>query len=461
MADHRPFPPSPRRRALARQAGLHAASPLITGGAAAAAALLAAAATASSALNRLGAAIVAACDSAANADPTLARSGAAPNATADPAAALASAPSATAAPLSAAPSSIADSTAGLGGAAAPSVTADPTAALGSAAAPAPDIAAAHAAASSPAATAHPGPHLDGAGTAHAWSSSHALSIGEVLHAVLGLALPILGAAALAALVAHLAQTRAPWLPRRRLRGAPALEAGAMPRVRRAGGELVAASIIAAVAFGWLWWMAPRLATLTALDPLAATSEATSRLVGAAPPQAGSLLPGAAALLVSLAVALAIAWLALGAVDAVVRHTALQRALAMTSTEKREDDRLAGADPRWRARRAALQRGPRLADAIAGASLLLLGDDTAVAIAWDPLRRPVPVRTAAGRGPRARQLLGLARRHHLAVHRDPALTAALVDGDGPIPEPHWPRLAEVIAATRGRRRAGDTLAHDPR
>jgi flagellar biosynthesis protein FlhB len=356
MADHRPFPPSPRRRALARQAGLHAASPLITGAAAAAAALLAASATATSAAARLGAAIAAVCATAGAADPT-----------------------------------------------------------------------------------------------------SALSIGELLHVVASFALPILGAAAIAALVAHLAQTRAPWLPRRRIRGAPALDAGAAPRVRRAGGELAAATAIAAVAFGWLWWMAPRLAALAGLDPFAAPLTAARH----APQLAASpLLAGAAGLLVSLAVALVIAWLALGAVDALVRHAALRRALAMTSTEKREDDRLAGADPRWRARRAAIQRGPRLTEAVAGASLLVLGDDAAVAIAWDPLRRPIPVRTATGRGPRARQLLGLARRHRIPVHRDPALAAALVDGDGPIPEPHWPRLADVIAATRGRAAPSDTLARDP-
>src|SRR5688500_13281545 len=53
MADDRPFPPSPRRRALARQAGLHAASPLIVGAAAATALVIAAGATGRAALDRL------------------------------------------------------------------------------------------------------------------------------------------------------------------------------------------------------------------------------------------------------------------------------------------------------------------------------------------------------------------------------------------------------------------------
>jgi len=64
--------------------------------------------------------------------------------------------------------------------------------------------------------------------------------------------------------------------------------------------------------------------------------------------------------------------------------------------------------------------------------------------------PIPIRTATGRGPRARQLLGLARRDQLAIHRDPALAAALVAGDGPVPELHWPPLAHIVAAIAARR-----------
>jgi flagellar biosynthesis protein FlhB len=418
MAEHRPFPASPRRRALARQAGLHAASPLVVGAAAAAAVVVAAGAAGSAATRRLGPALVAAC-------------------------------------------------AGHGE-------------LGPAAIP------------------------------------------ETVGAVV---LPVLGAAAVAAVLAHLAQTRALWLPRRRIAGAPALEAGALPRTRSAARDLAAAAIIAGVAFAWLWWLAPRLATLVALDPIAspapwsaaspapwsaaspapwsaaspapssaaspapssaaspapssAASPAPSSAASPAPSSAASpapwsappipppaaaaasaatasrLLVATAALLASLGAALAVAWVVLGVLDAVARHAAVSRALAMTPGEKREDDRLAGADPRWRARRAQIHRGSSASDAVAGASVLLLGDGAAVAVAWDPARRPVPVRTASGRGARATQLLGLARRYRIAVHRDPALTAGLVDGHGPIPEPHWPRLAEIIAATRGRDR--DRLA----
>nr|MBA3458312.1 EscU/YscU/HrcU family type III secretion system export apparatus switch protein [Deltaproteobacteria bacterium] len=97
-------------------------------------------------------------------------------------------------------------------------------------------------------------------------------------------------------------------------------------------------------------------------------------------------------------------------------------------------------------------GGDVASAIAGSSALLLGNGVAVAIAWDPAHRPVPTATAIGRGAHATQLLGLARRHAIAVHRDHDLTAALATAVGALPEAAWPRLAEIIAATRGRRRS---------
>ena len=322
MPERRPFPPSPRRRALARQAGLSGASPLLVGAAASGAAAAASVMLARSAATTLGGWIAAACDGRADLAPA-----------------------------------------------------------------------------------------------------------SLPRAVLSLALPLLGIVAIVAVAVHLAQTRALWLPRRRLEGAPALPGGVGPRTSRAVFELASAAAVGVTAFAWLWLTAPRLARAA---------------------DAGD----AAAAVAAFVATIAIAWLALGTLDALLRHAALGRALAMTAGEKREDDRLAAADPRWRARRARIARdaaGGNVREAIAGASLLLLGDDIAVAIAWDPVRRPVPLRTAAGRGARATQLLGLARRHAIAVHRDADLAAQLAgQADvGPVPELHWPRLAEIIAATRGR------------
>ncbi len=381
MAEHRPFPPSARRRALARQAGQHAASPLVTGAIACGAALLALVALAPAAIARLGAAIAAACRGAA--DPAAAASSAAlpPDASA-----ATTVPAGTALASEAASAATTTVPAGAADAVTAALTADAPAGAVDAAASAADAAAA------------------------------------APHAVLSLALPLLAAAAMAAAVAHLAQTRALWLPRRRIPGAPAVAHGPVQRTRRAGFELAAAAVIGAAAFGWLWSVAPRLAALPSA------------------PLAG------AALVTTAAATLAIAWALLGVLDALLRHAELAGALRMSSHDKREDDRLAGLDPRWRAYRARAQRTSP-AEAVAGATVLVLGDDAAVAIAWDPARRPVPTRTATGRAALSTQLLGLARHHRVPVHRDPALAAALASATGPVPEPHRARLAEIIAAVR--------------
>jgi flagellar biosynthesis protein FlhB len=325
MAEHRPFAPSPRRRALARAAGLTAASPVVVGAVAWVGALAAITLLGRAAAVRLGAWVADACRHAPEAPE---------------------------------------------------------------------------------------------------ASTLVPSMGSIVRDVLAFVLPVLIAAALAAAFAHLAQTRGIWVPRRSLRGAPELETS---RSQHAGLAVLGAIVIGTTTLAWLWAIAPRLAALL-----------TSPLAGAG-------------VLAAFFATLAIAWIALGTLDALLRHADLARSLRMTAADKREDDRLAGADPRWRARRAEVARGPVVRDAVASASVVLLGDDAAVAIAWDPVRRPVPVRTAAGRGARATQLLALARRHGIPVHRDPSLVASLgSDGrDGPVPEALWARLAEIIAATARR------------
>jgi len=263
----------------------------------------------------------------------------------------------------------------------------------------------------------------GAWVAAACSGAPEPALGSLATEVLALALPVLAAVAIAALLAHVVQTRGFWLPRRSVRGAPALDSS---RTRHASLGIVGAIAMGAVTLAWLWAVAPRLAMLMQN-------------------------PGAAALMLAgFLGTLAAVWVALGALDALLRHADLARSLRMTSAEKREDERLSGADPRWRARRAEAARGPGIRDAVAGASVVLLADGIAVAIAWDPVRRPIPVRTAVGQGARATQILGLARRHGIAAHRDPELATALAGGDGPVPEARWARLAEIVAATRARR-----------
>jgi flagellar biosynthesis protein FlhB len=265
------------------------------------------------------------------------------------------------------------------------------------------------------------------------ANSHSL-----VGAIGDLVVPILAALAIAAVAAQVAQTRTLWLPRRKIDDAPALEAGPIARTRSASFELLAGGVIGATALGWLWWAAPRLAVLPELVLAGGVDAATS--------DTASVLGATGALTLSALAALAIAWLALGVLDALFRHLAHARALRMTTRERREDERLSAADPRWRDLRAKLAREPAARSLLADATLVLLGDDAAVAIAFDPIRRPVPARTATGRGVRAAQLLALARRDRLAIHRDASLVAALGATTGPVPEAHWARLAEIVAAT---------------
>lgn len=263
----------------------------------------------------------------------------------------------------------------------------------------------------------------GPGSIDPGASMIARSALDVVGTIGALVLPLVAVVALAAIAAHVAQTRALWLPRREVEHAPALAGDSGARTRRAGLELVHAFAIGGVAVGWLFWAAPRLAALPTV-PLAT-----------------------GALVLSALAALAIGWFAIGTVDALLRHAAVGHALRMTPAEKREDDRMASADPRWRklARRLAREGDPRAQ--LAEATLLVIGDDAAIAIAFDPLRRPIPTRLAVGKGPRVTQLVALARRYRLPIHREPALAAILVGATGAVPEAQWPRLAELVAATR--------------
>lgn len=256
----------------------------------------------------------------------------------------------------------------------------------------------------------------------------AADLGSLLHAtdvarvVMELALPLLATAALAAFVVHVAQTRSLWIPRRRVPGAPT---PARREGLRAMFDMACVAVVGVVAFGWLWLTAPQLAALTSSPSMAGLA------------------------VISAVVAFAIACVGLGVIDALLRRAQLVDALAMSREEKREDDRLGAADPRWRAQRLAVMRGPSVSDAVARAAIVIVGDDVAVAIEWDPTRQPVPLRSATGRRARATQLVGLARRHRVAVHRDAELAAVLVGGEGPVPDVHWARLAEIVAAVRRR------------
>src|SRR5512146_2670942 len=69
MSERRPFPPSPRRLALARQSGLTAASPLMGGALACGAAITAVVMLARAAAHQLTTWIASACDASTHASP--------------------------------------------------------------------------------------------------------------------------------------------------------------------------------------------------------------------------------------------------------------------------------------------------------------------------------------------------------------------------------------------------------
>src|SRR3954470_24069051 len=115
MSDRRPFPPSPRRLALARASGLSAASPIVVGAAAAGAAALALVELGTSAATRLGTWVAHAC---AGADGAALRGGT-PGAAAGPT----PAPSLAGSAASAAPGLDSTASAAHGGLAAASPTA--------------------------------------------------------------------------------------------------------------------------------------------------------------------------------------------------------------------------------------------------------------------------------------------------------------------------------------------------
>ena len=135
---------------------------------------------------------------------------------------------------------------------------------------------------------------------------------------------------------------------------------------------------------------------------------------------------------------------IGAIDALGRRLALGRALR--DDRRRAAARTIGCPPPIRGgpRSAAPLARDDVGVAVAGATLVVLGDDLAVAIAWHPVRCPNPVRVASGHGARASQIVAYARRYQVAIHREPAL-ASLVSHHTAISEEAWPRLAEIIAA----------------
>ena len=241
-----------------------------------------------------------------------------------------------------------------------------------------------------------------------------------------LAVPFLALVAGAAVIAHLAQTRGLWIPRRRGRGLPAPADDATRRATLSAVALARGAVVALVAGGLIASAAATLAAHTGA-PAAAT---------------GALYGTLAALVLAHGAAAAIA---LGALDWLLRARHLHADLAMTPRELADERRETEADPRWRRARA---RAAADDDAVRTATVVVVADDLAAALAWHPRWQPVPRITAAARGRAALRLAALARRHRVPLHRDPPLATALAALPGRLAPDHLhPALARVIAALR--------------
>ncbi|MBK7534046.1 MAG: EscU/YscU/HrcU family type III secretion system export apparatus switch protein [Myxococcales bacterium] len=272
-------------------------------------------------------------------------------------------------------------------------------------------------------------------------------VSAALLAVASLVLPVVAAAAVAALGAHLAQARAFWIPRRAVPGAPAWPRGA--GARSAGGlwALVRAAALLVAGVGWLFVSAPQVA---ALAP------------GAGPRAAA--LGACAALLSSSLLVLAATWVALGALELVGRALALAAASRMTAAETRREQReQGGAVAAWRARagRAGSAAPAPLGSTSLGleeATLVVLGDSEAAAVVWEPRRAPEPQIALTRRGVGVSHVLALARQGGVPVIRAPQLARQLVEAGGAaVPPLARAPLAELVVAVHGRRAASSLAA----
>lgn len=261
------------------------------------------------------------------------------------------------------------------------------------------------------------------------------ALADVVRATLALAAPILLGALAAALLAHAAQARGLWLPRRRISGAPAEQASAGRRLGQLGLDMFRLAAVAGATLAWLALAAPAVQALLVLPA----------------DQASLTLP---ALLLAAGLLLAAALVLAGALELLVRALARRADARMTDAERREDRALAGRSP---PRRPPRDAGP--AALVRRCQLLATDGSTAVAV---DVRGDRPHVAAIGHGLDAVAMLAAARHHRVAIHRDAGTTALLAAGQpGPADPRAWPRLAELVALASPATPAGGAPPAAPR
>jgi flagellar biosynthesis protein FlhB len=185
----------------------------------------------------------------------------------------------------------------------------------------------------------------------------------------------------------------------------------------------------------------------ALRPLVG---ALGSLTGAAPVR---LLAALGVATERLAVRLALALLALGAVDLLLARRRHHRALRMTREEVRRDHKEAEGDPAHRGERQRLHRElleQRMAEEVRRADFVVVNPDhIAVALRYDAAADAAPVVVAKGERLVAERIKQLAREAGVPIFRDVGLArslAALAEG-GEIPAALYEAVAEILRAVQ--------------
>jgi flagellar biosynthesis protein FlhB len=169
-------------------------------------------------------------------------------------------------------------------------------------------------------------------------------------------------------------------------------------------------------------------------------------------EAPALARAAGASLRGVVAALALATVALGAVDFALQYQRVEAQLRLTPEERREELRAVDGDPALRARRRELARAWRRdpAEALAGAALVLAGPSgLTVVLAGGPPPGRVSVRSVA-RGPAGSALRRAAERAGLSPVEAPALARrfALGPAAGTALPPHLAAELAELWATAG-------------
>jgi len=160
----------------------------------------------------------------------------------------------------------------------------------------------------------------------------------------------------------------------------------------------------------------------------------------------------APLLLRLALELAGALLAFGALDLALQRRRHRKALMMTRDEVRRETKEEEGDPRHRAERRRLHRGLALAGPVSRAACVVV-NPTHLAVALEHRRGSdeAPVVLAKGAGAQARRIRALARRAGVPTVRDAPLARALfrlADVGEAIPEELYEAAAVVLAHVYG-------------